>query len=274
MEHCTNHPDRETGRRCTRCGRPACSECLVTASVGAHCTSCTRAAAPSRREQRTLKAALGQAPLWATKALIGINVVVAVLAIVLEPSRSASFSSEYGLWGPAVSIGGEWWRLITGGFLHGSLLHLGMNMLLLWILGRSIEATLGPTRFALLYTAGLTGGSFGALLLAPTTVTVGASGAVFGLLGAMTVQMYARGINPLDTQVGGLLVINLVLSFLVPNISIGGHLGGLVAGAIAGRALLEPKSQSSKNPAAVAIAVLVVVVTIAGGLWAADQALR
>jgi membrane associated rhomboid family serine protease len=165
-----------------------------------------------------------------TIALIAINVLIFV-----GGSTRAGFTYDYGLRGTAVADG-DWWRLISGGFLHGGWLHLGFNMYILWFLGQILEPALGPVRFAALYLAALLAGSFGALLLSsPGATTVGASGAVFGLMGAVFVMQRNRGMDPMQGGIGPLIVINLVIGFLPGlNISVGGHLGGLVGGALAG----------------------------------------
>lgn len=136
---------------------------------------------------------------------------------------------------------GEWWRLVTGGFLHFGVFHIAMNMLLLFQLGQLLETGIGRTRFALLYAASLFGGSLGALLLSPNALTGGASGAVFGLMAAASVGLRQRGINPFQTGIGATLVLNLLITFAIPGVSIGGHLGGAVVGALVGYAMLEPR---------------------------------
>jgi membrane associated rhomboid family serine protease len=142
-----------------------------------------------------------------------------------------------GLFGPAVADG-EIWRLASSGFLHSGLLHVGFNMYLLYMLGQMLEPELGPRRFALLYLAALLAGSAGALALEPEALTVGASGAVFGLMGAAFVELRSRGVDPFQTFIGPLILLNLVISFVIPNISIGGHVGGLIGGAIAALVLI------------------------------------
>ena len=133
---------------------------------------------------------------------------------------------------------GEYWRLLTSGFLHYGIFHLALNMFMLYLLGSELEPSLGRLRFGIVYFVSLLGGSFGALLLEPNALTAGASGAVFGLMGAAFVLMRNRGINPFETGLGLLLVLNILLSFR-PGISLGGHLGGLVAGALAALVILE-----------------------------------
>ena len=134
---------------------------------------------------------------------------------------------------------GDWWRPITSGFLHAGIVHVGFNMFLLWQLGMMLEPAVKRARFAALYFVSLLGGSFFVLLISPDTRTVGASGAVFGLMGAAFVALRSRGIDPFSTGIGPLIVINLLFTFAIPGISIGGHLGGLVAGAVGGLILWE-----------------------------------
>ena len=170
-----------------------------------------------------------------TFALIGIN-LIAYLAEMLGGGSSAlegggSIIRDFGLYGPAVEAG-DWYRIVTGGFLHAGLLHLGFNMFALYILGTLLEPAIGPWRFAGLYFVALLGGSFGALLLDPGEFTVGASGAVFGLMAAAFLVARNRGLDDLASQIGFFVIINLVFTFSIPNISIGGHLGGLAAGGL------------------------------------------
>lgn len=177
-----------------------------------------------------------------TKILIGLN----VLAFLAASPNSELFvdGALLGGWiyrdvGFIGVDAGEWWRLVTGGFLHANLMHIGFNMYLLWVLGSQLEPFLGRLRFGLLYAGSLLAGSFGVMLLDPSHITVGASGAVFGLMGATLVAQRAQGVNPWQSSIGGLVAINLVLTFVIPGISIGGHLGGLVGGAIAAAAYIE-----------------------------------
>jgi membrane associated rhomboid family serine protease len=136
---------------------------------------------------------------------------------------------------------GDWYRLISSGFLHFSFLHIGMNMFLLWQLGLMLEPALGRARFTLLYFASMLGGAAGALALSPNALTGGASGAVFGLMAATTVGLQQRGVNPIQSGVGITLLINLLITFTIPGISIGGHLGRAIMGAAVGYAMLEPR---------------------------------
>ena len=135
---------------------------------------------------------------------------------------------------------GEWYRLITSGFLHYGIIHLAFNMYILFVLGNMLEPQLGRIKFSSIYFASLLGGSAGAVLIEPNALTAGASGAVFGLLAAAAVGMWHQGINPFSTGIGRLLLINLAFTFLWPNISIGGHLGGATAGAVCAFVVMAP----------------------------------
>lgn len=150
--------------------------------------------------------------------------------------RDSSFG-DYATYGPFIAEWGEWWRIVTGTFLHADLRHLIFNMLILYLLGRRLEHTAGPALLAGTYVVSLLGGSAGALLHRPDVAAVGASGAVYGVMGAAYVVEYLRGGNPWRDGLGSLIIINVIISFLIPGISIGGHLGGLVTGAAVGFAI-------------------------------------
>ena len=235
---CYRHPDRETYIRCQRCGRPICPEDMHPASVGFQCPECIREGNASIRQPRTvLGGGIHSRPGLVTEVVIGLC-VLAFAAQQFVPdfgSRLELFGGFRGggavVGGDAGVAGGEVWRLLTAGFLHAGLIHLGVNMFSLWVLGRPLEAALGRLRFVGLYLAGLLGSSAVAYLLTPPNVAVvGASGAIFALLGALFVLGRRLG---LDTRsLTGLLVINLVISFAVPGISWQAHVGGLVSGAL------------------------------------------
>lgn len=135
---------------------------------------------------------------------------------------------------------GEWYRLVSGGFVHFGLLHVAMNMYLLYQLGKMLEPVLGSMRFGLVYFASLLGGSAGALLLTPDALTGGASGAVFGLMAAAVVGLRHRGVNPWRTGLGATFAINIVFTLAIPGVSVGGHFGGALVGAACGSVLLAP----------------------------------
>jgi membrane associated rhomboid family serine protease len=271
---CYRHPNREAGRRCTRCGRPACTECLVRADIGSQCVDCAKASRPDVRTRARYWNA--RQPTLVTYAIIAINVAVFVWIGAKDPDslgrRGVSFEqrdlalSEYDL-----AINNEWYRLVTSGFLHFGVLHIALNMFLLFQLGQMLEPMMGRVRFGLLYAAALLGGSAGVMLINqnPLELHGGASGAVFGLMGAASVILFQRGINPLTTGLGMTVILNLVITFSIPGISIGGHLGGLAAGALAGWFMAPSKVRRFPEwityaaPAAVGILAVVVSVVVA-----------
>jgi membrane associated rhomboid family serine protease len=244
MPTCYRHPDRETGLSCSECGRPICTDCMTVAPVGIRCpehAGTRRAVKPPRVVRRTTA---GATEALVTKALIAINVIVYLIGTV-QPGASLSdpmparvfFDSHslyHRLWlyGPDVHNGG-WWRLITAAFLHANLIHIAFNMFALWVIGRPVENYLGRYRYLGLYLVAGLAGSAGALIATPNVPTVGASGAIFGILGAMLIlEWQATG------KFGGaamtMIVINLAIGFAYNgaggNISIGGHVGGLIGG--------------------------------------------
>lgn len=237
---CYRHPKRETAVSCSACGRPICPDCMVFGAVGIKCPECagqpTGARAAATRVRRT--AGAGTDGL-VTKTLLALNAVVYLVQVGQSPEGLRQPGGDIffrgGLFGPAVADG-EWWRLITAAFLHASPIHILFNMLMLWWFGRALEAALGRARFIGIYLVSALAGSAGALLLTPDTFTVGASGAVFGILGAGLVlerrQIYVFGGSAL-----GIVVLNVAFTFFISNISIGGHLGGLAGGALAVLAL-------------------------------------
>ncbi|HKJ54783.1 MAG TPA: rhomboid family intramembrane serine protease [Nitriliruptoraceae bacterium] len=222
---CYRHPDRPAPLACTRCGRPICLDDAIDAPVGFLCPE--DAQVPKRQQQAARSVARMDRPL-ATSWLLGLVVVA-----YLGQQFGLVTIREWALFGPAVAAG-EWYRVLTSGFLHINLLHIAFNGYLLYQLGRMLENPLGSSRLVAVYLAGLFGGSAGALLLSYDAVTIGASGAVFGLMGAAMVGLRKVGVNPWTSQIGGLVIINLVFTFVISNVSVGGHLGGLVAGAVAG----------------------------------------
>jgi membrane associated rhomboid family serine protease len=234
MATCYRHPSRETGVSCANCGRPICPDCMTTTSVGMRCPECSRQRTPVKTLRNTIRRP------EVTLALIAIN-VVAFLAegnISINGQPTSKVYVEGALIGsypgsPSLGVAhGQWWRLVTSGFLHESLLHIGFNMYVLYVLGQMLEPALGRLRFGVIYGVSLLTGSLGALLVSPHSLTVGASGAVFGIMGAAAVEMRARQIPIMQSGVGGLILINLVISFTLPGISWGGHVGGLIGGAL------------------------------------------
>ncbi len=270
-ETCYRHPDRETRVSCSSCGRPICPDCMTPTPVGMRCPECMRQRTRVVQGVGTSSSGFWQAP--ATFILIGLNVIAYLIEITAGSGGLSGPSGrillDFGLFGPSVTEG-EWYRLVTSGFLHANLLHIGFNMLLLFFLGRLLESALGTPRFLALYFTSLLAGSFGALLLDPNALTYGASGAVFGLAGATVVIARGRGMDAIAGQVGFLIVFNLIYSFAVPHISVGAHLGGLVGGVfcalaiVAGeRGMLGRSRHFAEYAAMIAVAVLSVLGALA-----------
>jgi membrane associated rhomboid family serine protease len=229
---CYRHPDRETGVSCSECGRPICPDCMTFGPVGIRCPDHSGRAKGARRVVRQVqRRTTGNRNV--TKAIVAINVGI----FLLQLAQGAPLMTDSGtiwqngvLYGPAVAQG-DWYRLLSAAFLHYGPIHLGMNMLGVWWLGGILEDALGPVRYGLLYVVSGLAGSAGALIANPQGYTVGASGAVFGIIGAALVLERQR------TYVFGgaamtLLIVNLAFTFAIPGISIGGHLGGLAGGAL------------------------------------------
>jgi membrane associated rhomboid family serine protease len=178
---------------------------------------------------------LGNAP--ATYVLIAVNVIAFLAEVATGASLGLSFQAggslfrDGSLYGPAVADG-EWYRLLTAAFLHAGILHIAFNMLALYILGSLLEPAIGTARFLAVYFVSLLAGSFGALLLTPDAHTVGASGAIFGLMSAAFIIARHRGVEQLAGQIGIYIIINIVFTIGVSNISVGGHFGGLIGGAL------------------------------------------
>jgi membrane associated rhomboid family serine protease len=258
MEVCYRHPKRETGVRCSNCGRPICPDCMTSTPVGMRCPDCAR---QGRTRIRTMRSVTDEPAL--TYVLIGINVLVAIGSMLGGGvgTTSSSLTDDGGVSQHFIADG-EYWRLLTAGFLHVGLFHLATNMLSLWILGSMIEPAFGRWRFGLIYLVSLLCGSFGALLMSPDNVTVGASGAIFGLLGAAAVLARNRGFSLMESGLGIWIGLNLLITFTVPNISIGGHVGGLVGGGLCALALLDLRERI-RVPEYVPAAACVVLGTLA-----------
>ena len=273
---CARHPGRPALTICNRCDRPMCGDDLIEAPVGRQCVDCARSAPPVRR--------LGD-PVptpTVTRAL-----VIAIVAVAALGTTGAVDARTFGLVPAFVGLG-EWWRLITSAFLHGGLVHLGFNGLLLWRLGQMLEPRVGPGTFLGLAASGMAGGGLGVVALSwlvvatpidafpaagwilgagPLTITVGASGAVFGLMGAVLVRYRRSGIDPWSTAegstVGALVLLNLVLTFAVPSISVGGHVGGLVGGGIAAVLVRSRRLGDTIRTVGLAAALIVIATLVA-----------
>ncbi|WP_354005547.1 rhomboid family intramembrane serine protease [Rhodococcus antarcticus] len=262
---CFRHPERSTGLRCARCGRPACPECLREAAVGFQCVVCVSEGQKEVRSAATVAGArVQQSTPVVTYALLGVSVALYLLTAVLARSVMTNSDSDFfglfSLWPVGVAEGG-YGRLVVSAFLHYGLLHLALNMYALYVLGRELEMVLGRWRYGALYAVSLLGGSTSVMLFEnPVSATVGASGAVFGLMGGLAVVLLKlrRSLVPVFTVIG----INVVISVTVPGISLFGHLGGLVAGAVAGGVLLYAPAGAGRTRIQVAGLVALAVVLL------------
>ncbi len=240
--------------RCSRCERAIPVSQAIEAPVGYQCRDCAKGAVPARRLQD-----LRVRPVVTYGLLAVIGVVFLLTMIDEEGTLIDTFALR-----PVLMGDGEWWLLLTSAFLHANLMHIAFNGILLWRLGEMLETHLGPGRFAALYAAGIAGGGFGVtftgwlyttpvasipvlgdvLATHPGIPTVGASGAVFALMGAAMAGMRDSGVNPWRTDIGGLVLLNLVITFVFSErISVGGHIGGLLAGLAVGRLLFVERTK-------------------------------
>ncbi|MEV6961997.1 rhomboid family intramembrane serine protease [Streptomyces sp. NPDC051207] len=269
---CYRHPERETGVRCTRCDRPICPDCMIDASVGFQCPECVRSGSgtghpPGASRPRTLAGGTVTADRrLLTKILLGINVAVFIAVHAWSGLRYDLML--IGAWPPAPFsptegvAGGEWYRMVTAMFTHEAPWHLAFNMLSLWWLGSPLEAALGRTRYLALYLiSGLAGSALTYLVAAPTTASLGASGAIFGLFGATAVLM--RRLDQDMRPVLALLAINLIITFGWSNIAWQAHIGGLVAGVVIGYAMVHaPRERRSPVQFGSCALMLLVVVAV------------
>ncbi|SCG67556.1 rhomboid family intramembrane serine protease [Micromonospora zamorensis] len=283
---CYRHPGRETYVRCSRCDRPICPDCMRDASVGHQCPECVN---EGRRSVRPARTAFGGGTAgrhgYVTKTLIAVNALLLLVSIASARGGDAAMggsgfgglmggSTPLTEWGAVLgraylsdyTLGGiaegQWYRLVTAMFLHYGVLHLLLNMWALWVLGRSLEANLGRVRFAALYLiAGLGGNVAAYLFSSPRAATVGASTAVFGLFAALII--IERKLGRDISRIIPILVINLVFTLAVPGISIPGHLGGLVVGALMALVLAyAPRGRRTLVQVAGAAIILVVLLAL------------
>jgi membrane associated rhomboid family serine protease len=288
--YCYRHPDRETHISCQRCGRPICPDCMNQASVGFQCPACVQEGAKTTRSARTAYGGRRSGdPTLTSKVLIGLNVAVWLLLTVAGDQASAWLDklglypvgrcdADPRLW-PASEqdctafgfdfidgvASGAWWQLLTSMFTHQLILHIGFNMLALWILGPQLEAAVGRIRFlALYFLSGLAGAVAVLYLTTPFIPTIGASGAVFGLMGALLV--IAIKVRADYTQILFWIGLNVFITFFAgARISWQGHLGGLIGGVLIGLVLAySPRENRTRWQAiglgAIAAAILLAVV--------------
>ncbi|MGH3858037.1 rhomboid family intramembrane serine protease [Actinokineospora sp.] len=263
---CVRHPGRQTGLRCTRCDRPACPECLVEASVGFQCVDCVRQGRSEVRRATTVAGAeLSDKPVL-VPALIAVNVAMFVITVAL--ARDLFNNQQSGLFAALLAYSpsiaeGEWWRTITSGFLHYGPLHVLVNCVALWFL-RDLELLLGRLRFALVYFLSMLGGSATVYLFdAVETRSVGASGAVYGMLGGLLVAVIRlKRDKHVLMSVLGIIALNIAFSVSVPGISLLAHLGGLVVGAVVTAGMVYAPS-ARRQPLQIWTVLAVVVVLVA-----------
>lgn len=272
MSPCYRHPSVLTGIRCARCSRPICTECMIAAPVGFQCPDCVAGAAAQTRQPTTVAGArIIQRPMI-TYALIGLDVVLYVMQFLAPKDASNGYdviTLNFGMWPYGIAANNEWWRVGTAAFLHGGWLHLAFNMYVLYALGPTLERILGHSRFLILYLLAAVGGGVASYVFSPfNTVSVGASGAIFGLMGALVVA--GRRLRYDITQVLFLLGINVVIGFLSPGVDWRAHLGGLVTGAAVAALFVLP-APKYRMVTQVAGIVILVVVMIGLTMWRTDQ---
>jgi membrane associated rhomboid family serine protease len=242
---------------------------MTPTSVGMRCPECSR----DRTKVRTARS-ISRRPI-VTQVLIAINAIV----FLIETASGVPLNGCSGacgtvwthgvLFGPSIHISHDYWRIVTGGFLHDGIFHIAVNMFSLYFVGMVLEPAIGRLNFAAIYIASLLAGSFGALLFQPLVPTVGASGAIFGIFGALIIVAYHRGIPIWQSGLGFVLVLNLVFSVTFSGISIGGHLGGLVAGLICGELVVQFTERRRLPALALAGFGVVAIVSVALALVAA-----
>jgi membrane associated rhomboid family serine protease len=267
---CYRHPSRETGVACSNCGRFICPDCMTPTQVGMRCPECTK----QKTQVRTMSSISRTNAVQATTAIIAINVLVFFASgqfSVGSGGTSGALALRGELYGPSIAESHEYYRLVTSGFLHAGLLHIGFNMYILWWLGNLLEPAIGMRRFVGLYFVAMLTGSIGALLVTPDSPTVGASGAIFGLMGVAFMEMRARGLDPMASGIGPTILLNLVLSFTLSGISIGGHIGGLVGGGLATVVLHELDKRRVKEVAIYGALAAMALAAAVGGIAVAKS---
>jgi membrane associated rhomboid family serine protease len=237
---------------------------MTPTPVGMRCPECSR----ERTKVKTI-GSVSSTP-QVTQALIALNVLVFFVETAggapLGGGGGGTIFTKGALFGPLIAHQHEYWRIVSAGFLHDGLFHIFVNMLSLYFVGSSLEPAIGRVNFAAIYVASLLAGSFGALLFQPLAPTVGASGAIFGIFGALIVLARNRGISIWQSGLGLVLVLNLLFSVSFRGISIGGHLGGLVGGVIAGLLIVEVAERRRRPALALVGCALIALASIGGAL--------
>lgn len=245
---------------------------MVSAPVGFQCPECVAAGAATMRQPATVAGgALVRRPT-VTYALIAITLAVFGVQLLVGINELAV---DFGMWPVGIAVEGQWYRLITSAFLHGSFLHIAFNMYVLFVLGPVLERVLGHARFLVLYVVAALGGSVASYVFSDIrTVTVGASGAIFGLMGALIVA--GRRLRYDITQVVILLAVNVVIGFLAPQVDWRAHFGGLVVGAVVAAILVwTPTAVRAYRTAWQVVGVVAVVLVLAAiTAWRTAQILE
>ena len=255
---------------------------MVQASVGFHCPECVKQGAKAS-PTITARSIASRTPI-VTYTLIALN-AAAFLAVLAGGGSltggGGRVTLDYGLVGAGYTSASsnslvgvaahEWYRLFTGAFLHAGIIHLGMNMLVLWLIGAQLERALGAVRYIVLYVVSLVAGAFAVMLVDPNIITVGASGAIFGLMGAAAAFQRSRGINLFQSGLAGLIILNLVISFTIPGISVAGHVGGLIGGLGTGWLVFEIERRTRSVWPVVALGIVLTVALTFAGVWAASS---
>lgn len=241
MNYCFRHLDKETNVRCARCEKYICVKCMVSASIGYQCPDCAQEKTLVIRNPVRNRFVPSNKKAKVTK-FLSISLVVIFL---LQSIPGLLLIDNFALFAPAVS-NGQWWRLITAGFLHGSIIHLFFNVYILWMIGSQLENLLSSLKFSVIYFISLLGGSIVSYLFSPFgSYSIGASGAIFGLMGAMLIVGRKKGLD--ISQISTLLVLNVVLGFIISGIDWRAHLGGLIAGVITSYFIINATSLTNKN---------------------------
>jgi membrane associated rhomboid family serine protease len=257
---------------------------MTATSVGMRCPECAGERTRVRRMRGTganasfaRPTSLLEPSTWTvTNVLIVINVAVFLWEVAggltLGGSGSIGYAWEHGvLYGPLVAAPfHQYWRLLTSGFLHASIFHVGMNMLSLWFIGRSLEPAIGKLYFAAIYFSSLLAGSFGALVLTSHTPTLGASGAIFGVFGALIMVARARRIPLWQSGLLPVLLFNLIYSLTIAGVSLGGHIGGLISGLIGGWLVTEYGEKRDSRAVVLGGCLLIAVISVVGAILVAD----
>lgn len=246
---CYGHPNEPTRLRCTRCDRPICGRCAIPASVGQHCPECVAEARKSAPKVRTAMRATAPA----TMVIIGAVSFVYLLQIVLGGEVVARLALS-----PSLIDAGQWWRLLTPILVHGSVFHIMMNMFILYLYGPNVEQAFGTFRFVVMFLlSGLLGSAF-SYAFPPDNPSVGASGAIFGVVGVLLVYLYIRRRSQFMAEhlrgLTGFLILNLILGFVFPSIDIFAHIGGLLGGVLLGFGFDRGQGGEARSPVALQVA--------------------